>query len=323
MNIKLPCEIVQDLLPAYLDNLTNEITNNAIHEHLKTCNDCEMIMKHMQEPYPEISEKPCKEEIDNFKKARKKTRLSSLIAVISVLVMLIMGVLHIFYTKGSSFLAESVECDVIVSGRNLTITGTSFDSGVNISKIEFKESDNGIITISFRTLIGISSYNNDFQSSYTAKHAITQVRLENRILWDQGKTIAPNVSAAYLAKHDSATNLTANSNSWIALDANSILGSFITELHVSQEPHGWNVILENEVGKTDQQIVEQYMKSYAYILLATIDDLGYVSYEYTTESGKLNLTVTSEDATSFAGNNIKTYANSPSRLQELMVKSGL
>lgn len=37
---KLDCEIVQDLLPGYVEELTSDHTRRAVEEHLKMCNTC-------------------------------------------------------------------------------------------------------------------------------------------------------------------------------------------------------------------------------------------------------------------------------------------
>ena len=37
MKEKKDCKIVQDLLPNYIEKLTNEETNNYIEDHLKEC----------------------------------------------------------------------------------------------------------------------------------------------------------------------------------------------------------------------------------------------------------------------------------------------
>lgn len=37
---KLDCEIVQDLLPGYIEKLTSDYTRHAVEEHLKECNTC-------------------------------------------------------------------------------------------------------------------------------------------------------------------------------------------------------------------------------------------------------------------------------------------
>ena len=40
MSDKLRCEIVQDLLPSYVDGLTSDETNEAIKDHLADCVSC-------------------------------------------------------------------------------------------------------------------------------------------------------------------------------------------------------------------------------------------------------------------------------------------
>ena len=69
--------------------------------------------------------------------------------------------------------------------------------------------------------------------------------------------------------------------------------------------------------------MSERMKSYAYILLSIIDNLSYVSYDYNHDGVKENLTITKEDATAFAGMNIKTFAETPAKLQDLMEKTSL
>ncbi|BDF03917.1 zf-HC2 domain-containing protein [[Clostridium] hylemonae] len=41
MNDKIPCNIIHDLLPLYVDGLTTEETNGYIKEHLEKCSDCQ------------------------------------------------------------------------------------------------------------------------------------------------------------------------------------------------------------------------------------------------------------------------------------------
>ena len=37
---KLPCEVIKDLLPSYIDKLTSGTTSELIKEHLKSCESC-------------------------------------------------------------------------------------------------------------------------------------------------------------------------------------------------------------------------------------------------------------------------------------------
>lgn len=46
--MKLPCEMVKDLLPLYHDGVCSEISKSMIREHLKACPDCEQTMKTMK-----------------------------------------------------------------------------------------------------------------------------------------------------------------------------------------------------------------------------------------------------------------------------------
>ena len=40
MKQNIPCELIRDLLPLYVDGLTSEASNREIKEHLETCGSC-------------------------------------------------------------------------------------------------------------------------------------------------------------------------------------------------------------------------------------------------------------------------------------------
>lgn len=41
----IPCEIIEDLLPSYKDNLLSDSVNEAVISHLKSCNECSEKLK--------------------------------------------------------------------------------------------------------------------------------------------------------------------------------------------------------------------------------------------------------------------------------------
>lgn len=43
------CAIVYDLLPNYIENLTTQVTNQFIEEHIGRCANCHQILKDMTE----------------------------------------------------------------------------------------------------------------------------------------------------------------------------------------------------------------------------------------------------------------------------------
>ena len=38
--MKIPCELIKDLMPQYIDNLCSETTRNYINDHLSDCTEC-------------------------------------------------------------------------------------------------------------------------------------------------------------------------------------------------------------------------------------------------------------------------------------------
>ena len=53
MKNNLTCELVEDLMPSYIDSLTSEVTNKAVREHLSQCERCKAKLESMAEPYSE------------------------------------------------------------------------------------------------------------------------------------------------------------------------------------------------------------------------------------------------------------------------------
>ena len=79
MDKKLDCCVVRDLLPAYIEELTEEETSAQVREHLEGCGACRGLEQDMRSQVP--LEKAPKGAL-NFLKRVKRTRL--LAAVVSL-----------------------------------------------------------------------------------------------------------------------------------------------------------------------------------------------------------------------------------------------
>lgn len=67
------CKIIQDLLPAYIDNLTTAETNTFIEEHLQSCSECQKIFNMMKREVSEdIAVQNKGDEVNYIKKYNKK-----------------------------------------------------------------------------------------------------------------------------------------------------------------------------------------------------------------------------------------------------------
>lgn len=86
--MRLPCEIVKDLLPLYQDGVCSEKSKIAVEEHLKSCEECGKLLENVQ-CFPEISlfeEDSSKEKIviSGVKRIKKWWLLSITLVIILV-----------------------------------------------------------------------------------------------------------------------------------------------------------------------------------------------------------------------------------------------
>ena len=78
------CKIVQDLLPNYIENLTEEITNEYIEEHIATCAECAQVLKDMNGEL-KLEQIHQEHEIKYLKGIRKRVRRTILAVTIAVI----------------------------------------------------------------------------------------------------------------------------------------------------------------------------------------------------------------------------------------------
>ena len=77
---KIPCEMIQDLLPSYIDELTSDVTNREMEAHMMECEQCKNVLEQMKAPDMEDTEKEVKE-IDFLKKTKKKHQKNIILCV--------------------------------------------------------------------------------------------------------------------------------------------------------------------------------------------------------------------------------------------------
>ena len=319
MENKLKCEIVQDLLPSYVDGLTSNVTNEEIKSHIESCEICKNVLRRMQEPEPNQIEPSQVAQIDYLKNTRKKSNRVIVISFLTAVVLIAVVLFIKFYCVGSNLYSESIVCNVDVTGSELSISGTATNRSIGIAHIAYEE-ENGVVTISVRGTLASLFHKGEFQSQYTSANEISQVRLGDRVIWDKGVRISANTSTLYMEKNPYVGDMSANMKIAMLLGIHETLGHHTHELQTQKEPYGWTLVLEDTIFRDEQAQLEEKMKSYGYVILATVENLGYVIFEYDTEDGEKTLTITTQDATTFAGQDIKLCYDSPAALQKLMEK---
>lgn len=86
MEKKKLCNIIKDLLPSYIENLTNEETNSFIESHIADCPECKELLENMQK---EIEVNSPKKEEKNFKYIKRYSKRLKIFRNILLIIALI------------------------------------------------------------------------------------------------------------------------------------------------------------------------------------------------------------------------------------------
>lgn len=183
MDKRLDCEIVRDLLPSYVDGLTSSITDKTLEEHLADCTDCTAALQRMKEP--EAQEVPPAAEVDYLKKVRSHMKRTSLLIGIGLMLLGMSLLSYRYFYVGSEASATEVACHVIVDGDTVSLSGTLTASGMGVSRVSFSDSS-GMVQFKVYTAPKAFFNSGDFSETYTALSAIGQVRIDDRIIWENG-----------------------------------------------------------------------------------------------------------------------------------------
>lgn len=101
MKIKLPCEIVRDLLPGYIDSVLSSLSREAVTEHLLGCEECSRLKDSMQNGNQDLEGLDGGEEEDKIlmKKIRKRLNRKLKIAVLcfAVSIVILFGAFQILF----------------------------------------------------------------------------------------------------------------------------------------------------------------------------------------------------------------------------------
>lgn len=105
----MKCEIIRDLLPSYIDELTSGESNREIKEHLKTCPGCRKYLEEMRESIQTPSQiEENKKAIKPFKKIKRS--IWKAVGATVLVCILVFGAYSLYY--GRSWKADSAKVKV-------------------------------------------------------------------------------------------------------------------------------------------------------------------------------------------------------------------
>ena len=329
----LPCEVVRDLLPSYIDGLTGETTNALLEAHLGACADCKAALDAMREPDGRAVAENDQKELDFLKKNKRRNRRIALGSILAALALLV-GLLGVrLYVTGDKLAGESVYARTEVEGEHVELTCACVDSLHAVSNLRFTEKD-GVVTATARAVWPSFLHRGDSRGEYTASGPIREVRFNDRVLWANGRTISAVTSRLYSSAHDYVGDMSANLESANALGLTTRFGNFTNELDTENTPYVWHINLEQSVFAGDPEGAGTELKHLGYALLAVIGNLDEVRFEYTSISeGDPDdnfvsfqtdfVSVTSDEASAWFGQDVKACAGDVCLLEELLDEAGL
>lgn len=368
---KLPCDIIQDLLPSYADGLTSPASSEAIEAHLAECQTCAAAYAAMQTGSiedakgPEGSGSEAFPEIDYLKKIRSTNRKRILIAAVLVLLLTGFGVwakvylygspiedFHVLVTTDTDSRVVKTETFTDQNGETRTFSHATSEtlvfncwieesSGLAFSHYKLKETDDGLDIIVYAV-------------PFSRFHPMRTLQIKVPVGYDEdGKSVDPtavNIKGdtysgyglitkkakdLYAARNPYIGDISADQRLANLLGVGEAIGSYTNKLNTQESegfeyPYSWELIFDRPWTDGYDKIYNRKMRSYAYVLLALIDNCGEIKWTYQTEDGirytkSINLAdwcaeYPSDDVSPGFRIELKDYAAYDYRIQNLLTK---
>ena len=204
---ELPCAVVEDLLPAYVEGLTSEETRQAVEAHLVSCPACAAKRAAMGAEGTEAAEKDAEEtarEVDYLKKVRRRSRRRVAAAVLATLAVLMLGFAAMIFVVGepldpdgaavSGFLQEDGVLQVSLSS---TGSGNAFHSWTVVDQ-------DGVVSITARSVLASPLFRDGSGTVEVSLEGVTEIWLgeagQGRMIWQAGVEISADAWALYQAQ---------------------------------------------------------------------------------------------------------------------------
>ena len=186
----LPCEIVRDLLPTYLDSLTSEASAALLEAHLAACPDCRAALERMRESTPPAAAE--RTELDFLKKNRRHTRLVAVVGFLSALLLVLCtGLLKSFVIGEEASIAgnSGLATELVVNPYSVGAAGSLQPfSGKSIRSVRIWEVEPGSVVVCVRVVKESFLFTGkEFRTVYHTQTPVERVEWSDYWLWEHGK----------------------------------------------------------------------------------------------------------------------------------------
>ena len=323
MENKIPCEMVQDLMPLFIDDLTSETTNREMKKHLEECHKCQTHYKDMKSRLlneKEQEEKNTEKEINYLRKIRRNNNKKVLLGIVSALLLLFITVAVKLYVIG--YPVDSYDITYLNTDESqLNFGGIFYNITDTYKGYELKTDKNGkkeVVLYARRR--SFWSQERVFNLKINLHDLETEANISGNTVKADGTVITKLANDLYKAKNLYVGDMSSNAKIAAILGIQKNMGNFTNSLQTTKEPYGWTMYFEK--GTTNSTVFDERMKNYACVLIALIGNLGEVSWKYTVEveegSIERNNTITEKQCTECLESPAKSFSESPEKVQELL-----
>lgn len=88
---KITCDIIRDLIPAYVDDICSDSTRNCVEEHVSNCKECREMLSLCRDSMLSADQIE-KKELDAWKKLKRKIRCQQWISCLLLLFLILLGI---------------------------------------------------------------------------------------------------------------------------------------------------------------------------------------------------------------------------------------
>ena len=349
---ELPCAIVEDLLPAYVEGLTSEETTAAVEAHLASCPACaakRAAMGAEEGPSPEEAAETARE-VDYLKKVRRRGRRRVAAAILCTVLVLLLGFAAKIFVIGEPLDPDGVAVSSQEWDAVLQVQICSYGSGKAFHSWT-AENQEGVVSITARSVLVSPLIRDGTGTVEVPLEGVTEIWLgeagEGRMIWQDDTMILADAWALYQAQTPYVGNNSAVGRVLAAVDTwyGPPIVDYTISLQTSAEPYGLTIHFDDVTahilgaGKS----IDDRMYAVAPALLALIGNLGQVQWTYAAPDGTAvtrsvtleevdaalpdwiearnlahSLTSPDEEPDWTAPESIKDYAASPAAVQRLI-----
>ena len=285
---ELPCAVVEDLLPAYVEGLTSEETTAAVEAHLASCPACaakRAAMGAEEGPSPEETAETARE-VDYLKAVRRRSRRRVAAAILCTVLVLLLGFAAKIFVIGTPLNPGGVAVDTQEEGGALQVGISSLGSG-NAFRDWTVDNQDGVVVITARSVLVSPLFRDGTGTVEVPLEGVTEIWLgqagEGRLVWQEGTEISPDAWALYQAQTPYVGDNSAVGRVLAAVD--TWYGPYIEytiSLQTDQEPYGLTIYFDDITAHMSKdsviRVTDQRMYTLAPTLLALIGNLERVQW---------------------------------------------